>query len=168
MDQRLPPSWEPLSLCPLPISPGPRVSPWGPYSVLSSSAVSSVGCQRLRTWYGGCPVVHPPPHHVGSVDSHKQPSSVCPENQNSGGTEAFSPSPSSPIPTSPHRLASWSAELDWQNRNFGEVLKHNSKWRTYIQYIFHCTKCQWPNTDRKNIVSILKQNLVEIEDLIFP
>ena len=44
--------------------------PQGPYSVLSSSAVSSVGCQRLRTWYQGLPLVHP--YHVGLVASHSQ------------------------------------------------------------------------------------------------
>ena len=31
----------------------------GPYSVLSSSAISSVGCSRLRTWFWGLPLVHP-------------------------------------------------------------------------------------------------------------
>jgi hypothetical protein len=35
------------------------VSPQGPYSVLRTSAVSSVGCWRLRTWYGGCPLSTP-------------------------------------------------------------------------------------------------------------
>ena len=42
----------------------------GPYSVLSSSAVSSMGCQRLRTWYGGCPLSIP--RHVVSVASHSR------------------------------------------------------------------------------------------------
>jgi hypothetical protein len=46
------------------------VLPCGPYSVLSSSAVSSMGCQRLRTWYGGCPLSTP--RRVGSVASHSQ------------------------------------------------------------------------------------------------
>ena len=69
-DQGLSPAWEPLFLCPLPISLGPIVSPWGPSSVLSSSAVSSMGCQRLRTWYRGLPLVHP--QLCGSVASHSQ------------------------------------------------------------------------------------------------
>jgi hypothetical protein len=74
LDQRLTPAWEP------PSSPSPpdlssfplwgQVSPWGRYSVLSSSAISSMGCQRLRTWYGGCPLSNP--CHVGSVASHRQ------------------------------------------------------------------------------------------------
>jgi hypothetical protein len=38
---------------------GSLVPHWGPYSVLRSSSLSSVGCRRLRTWYLGLPFVHP-------------------------------------------------------------------------------------------------------------
>ena len=49
------------------------VLPRGPYSVLSSSAISSMGCQRLRTWYQGLPLVHPLPCGVSGFtqpDAH--------------------------------------------------------------------------------------------------
>ena len=65
----------PLSPCPLPLSPG-RVPPQGPYSVLSSSALSSVGCQKLRTWYLGLPLVHHPLCGVSGLtqpDAHLGP-----------------------------------------------------------------------------------------------
>jgi hypothetical protein len=51
--------------------------PLDPYSVLSSSAVSSLGCQRLRTWYQGLPLVHPRPCGVSGFtqpDAHPRPS----------------------------------------------------------------------------------------------
>lgn len=47
--------------------------PQGPYSVLSSSALSSVGCRRLGTWYLGLPLVHHPPCGVSGLtqpDTH--------------------------------------------------------------------------------------------------
>ena len=113
-DLGLLPAWEPLSLCPLPESPGPRVSPWSPYSVLSSSAVSSVGCQRLRTWYRGAapwqlPTVWgqwlhtarcPPKAHMESVwqSSHILLPRAW-ELWRDGGH--FLPLPSSPTPTAP-------------------------------------------------------------------
>jgi hypothetical protein len=65
--------------CPPPLSPCPLfpylrglVPPWGPYSVLSSPVISSLGCWRLRTWYWGLPLVHllPTPSSVESVASH--------------------------------------------------------------------------------------------------
>jgi hypothetical protein len=52
----------------------------GPYFALSSSAVSSVGCQRLRPWYLGLPFVHHPPCEVSgltSPDAHPGPSGRC-------------------------------------------------------------------------------------------
>jgi hypothetical protein len=50
-----------------------QVAPWGPYSVLSASAVSRVGCRRLRTWYRGLLLVHHPPSGVSGLtqpDAH--------------------------------------------------------------------------------------------------
>jgi hypothetical protein len=69
----------------------------GPYSVLSSSAVSSVGCQTLRTWYRGLPLVHPmlcgvsgfPPRAVWKASS-SPPTSTRPDHRNSGWTRALS------------------------------------------------------------------------------
>jgi hypothetical protein len=99
----------------LPASPGPGAAR-GPYSVLSSSAISSVGCWRLRTWYGGCPLSTP--CRVGSVSSHsqiptlgpvesvRQSSCVClPRAQELWPDMGSVPSPSSPIP--PHPLLSF-------------------------------------------------------------
>ena len=62
----------PHSPCPLPLSLELSAA-WGPYSVLSSSAISSVGCQRLTTWYLGLPLVHYPPCGVSGLtqpDAH--------------------------------------------------------------------------------------------------
>ena len=59
----------------LPLSPGPSAA-LGPYSVLSSSAVFSMGFQRLRTWYWGLPLIHPPPCGVSGFtqpDTHQGP-----------------------------------------------------------------------------------------------
>jgi hypothetical protein len=82
----------------------------GPYSVLSSSAVSSMGCWRLRTWYRGLPLVHLPamwgqwlhiarwpPGALWKVSS-SPPASTCPEHRNSGRTPAL---PLSPLPIHP-------------------------------------------------------------------
>ena len=104
--------WEPLSLCPLPISLEPRVLPWDPYSVLRSSAISSMGCQRLRTWYWGLPLVHPPQCGVSGLTQtdahpglHGKHSAVLPQMlAQSTGTLAgsgLSPSPLFPYPQ-PH------------------------------------------------------------------
>ena len=52
-----------------------QVPPQGPYSVLSFSTISSVGSQRLRTWYQGLPFVHPPPCGVSGFtqpDAHPE------------------------------------------------------------------------------------------------
>jgi hypothetical protein len=63
-DQGLSPLWEPSSAASPPCLSS--LHPWGQvlqgvlYSVLSSSAVSSMGCQRLRTWYLELPLVHHP------------------------------------------------------------------------------------------------------------
>ena len=61
-DQGLWPVWEPSSApSPPALSSFPsrgQVPPRSPYSVLSSSAISSVGCWRLKTWYLGLPFVH--------------------------------------------------------------------------------------------------------------
>jgi hypothetical protein len=46
------------------------VPPQGPYSVLSSSAISSGGCQRLRTWYLELSLVHT---QLCGVSSFTQP-----------------------------------------------------------------------------------------------
>ena len=83
------------------IWPWGSVSPQGPYSVLSSSVVSRVGCQRLGTWCLELPLVHhlpsgvsgftQPDTHPGLVKSEHQSSvSACPEHWNSGGTRVFS------------------------------------------------------------------------------
>jgi hypothetical protein len=97
-----------LSACPLFLYLQGLVPPWVPYSLLIS-AVSSVGCQRLRTWYGGgggCPF--PPPALLHAVQgqwlhtarcppgalwkaSRSPPLSACPEHRNSGLT-GLSPS----------------------------------------------------------------------------
>jgi hypothetical protein len=65
--------WPSFPLPSLSVSPGP---PWGPYSVPSSSAVSSMGCQRLRTWYQGLSLVHHLPCGVSGFtqpDAHQGP-----------------------------------------------------------------------------------------------
>jgi hypothetical protein len=64
-----------------------QVLPWGSYSVLSSSTVSSVRCRRLRTWYLGLPLVHHLPCgvsgltqravHSGPSGKHAQSSRAC-------------------------------------------------------------------------------------------
>ena len=115
-DQGLSPLWEPSSAASPPtvssFHPRVQVLPQGPYSVLSSSAISSVGCQRLRTWYLGLPLVHHPPCGVSGLtqpDAHPGPSgkcpaalpaSACPEHWNSGRTWVFSHSLYSPCPLS--------------------------------------------------------------------
>jgi hypothetical protein len=50
----------PLTLPP-PFVPGAQCHPGVPYSVLSSSAISSVGWWKLGTWCLGLPLVHHPP-----------------------------------------------------------------------------------------------------------
>ena len=88
-----------------------QVAPWGPYSVLSASAVSRVGCRRLRTWYRGLLLVHHPPSGVSGLtqpDAHlglrgKHPA-VLPHMpaQSTGtlvGCRHFLLLPSSPTPT---------------------------------------------------------------------
>jgi hypothetical protein len=100
--QRSPPLY-PCSLFPYLWSLMP---PQGPYSVLSSSAVSSVGCQRLRTWYWGLPLIHPSPAlwgqwlHIARCPpgaawkaSGSSSASACPEHRNSGQMWALSHSP---------------------------------------------------------------------------
>ena len=85
-----------------PISPGPGVLLRGPYSVLCSSAISRVGCQRLRTWYRGLALVHPLPCGVSGFtqpDAHPGPCGKhlavllhlpAPEHRNSGRMQALS------------------------------------------------------------------------------
>ena len=109
----------PLFPCPLfPYLQG-RVLPWGPYSVLSSSAISSCGMPKTENLVlGDAPF--PPLCHVGSVASHSQiptqgqvesilqSSSICsarPEHQNSGWTQALCPTslfPYTHAPPPPH------------------------------------------------------------------
>ena len=107
----------PVSPLPCPIlssSLGPSAALGGGegYSVLSSSAITSVGCQRLRTWYLGLPLVHhllcgvsglaQPDAHQGYVESVSSPPvSAHPEHWNSGRTRILSHSPISPIPMPP-------------------------------------------------------------------
>ena len=85
---------------------GAECHPWGPYSLLSSSAISSVECRRLRTWYWGLPLVHPLPCGVSGLtqpDAHPRcppgatwkassspPMSTCPEHLNSDQRQALS------------------------------------------------------------------------------
>jgi hypothetical protein len=76
------------------------------YSVLSSSAISSRGCQRLRTWYWGLPLVHPPTPVWGQW-LHK---ARCPPGDEwkmsdcqSTGTLLNLGSPSLPLYPQPHR-----------------------------------------------------------------
>jgi hypothetical protein len=89
-DHGLSTAWEPSS-APSPhalSSFPPRVPPRGPYSVLSSSAISSVGCWRLRTWYQGLPLVHhlpcvvsgltQPDAYQGPRGKRAQSSRICP------------------------------------------------------------------------------------------
>jgi hypothetical protein len=52
------------------VHPQGRMLPWGPYSVLSSSTLSSVGCRTLRTWYMGLPLVQ---HPLCGISGSKQP-----------------------------------------------------------------------------------------------
>lgn len=118
----------PLSPCPLFLSLQGLVLPWGPYSVLSFSTVSNMGCWRLRTWYQRMPLVHLP-HCVGSVASHSQmptrgphggqSSCICPPRapRSSDWTRALSPSPLLLLHPWPHRnrlqpLCSVSSVLD--------------------------------------------------------
>jgi hypothetical protein len=73
-----------LSPCPLFLYLRGLVLFWDPYSVLISSAVSSVGCWRLKTWYRGCPLsTHPHPQPSGvsgftQPDAHLGPSGKRP------------------------------------------------------------------------------------------
>ena len=113
MDQALSPTWKPSSI-PSPalssLRPQGPVLPQGPYSVLSSSVVSSVGCLRLGTWYLGLPLVH---HLLSGVSGFTQPDtypgprgkcgavllwSASPEHRNSDGTQVLSHSHLSPTP----------------------------------------------------------------------
>ena len=75
LDQGLSPAWEPLYPCPLFPYLWGIVLLQGYSSVLIFSAVSSVGCWRLRTWYGGCPLTtsHQMPTR-GQVESIQQSS----------------------------------------------------------------------------------------------
>ena len=73
-DQGLLPVWESSRAASPP--PSPPFILQGLYSVLSSSAVSSVGCWRLRTLYLGLPLVHHPPCGVSGLtqqDAHPGP-----------------------------------------------------------------------------------------------
>ena len=70
-DQGLSPAWEPCNILSPPtlscLHPWGRMPPLGPYSVLSSFAISSVGCWRLRTWYLGLSLVHQQPCGVSHL-----------------------------------------------------------------------------------------------------
>ena len=96
----------------LPISRA-ECHPRGPYSVLGSSAVSSVGCQRLRTWYQGLPLVQTPTVSQrpiqGFVESVQQSSRIilpkAPELWWDRGTLSHSPLPTHPWPW-PHSQVS--------------------------------------------------------------
>ena len=107
------PAPPPLPPCPLfPYLQG-LVLPWGPYSVLSSSAVSSMRCQRLRTCYRGLPLVHLLPCGVSGFtqpDAHVGPcsplTSACPEHRNSGPKQALS-LPPLPLHPQPHKQQFW-------------------------------------------------------------
>jgi hypothetical protein len=79
-DQELLPVWEPSSTPSSPalsfLWPWGSVPPQGPHSVLSSSAVSRVGCQRLGTWCLELPLVHHLPSGVSGFtqpDTHPRP-----------------------------------------------------------------------------------------------
>jgi hypothetical protein len=103
----------PLSLCLLSLSPGPSVT-WDPYSVLSSSAISSIGCRRLRTWYRGCSLSTPLPCGVssftqpdapGPVESVQQSSHIHPPRAQELWLDVDSLPPCfSPTPTAPQVL----------------------------------------------------------------
>jgi hypothetical protein len=113
----------PYSPCPLlPSALGLMSSPWGPHSVLSSSEVSRVGCQRLGTWCLGLPLVHNPPSWGQWLHTARYPpgaswkacgslpESTSPDHQNSGGRRVLSP-------LSPHIHGSTLAllqVLNWQ------------------------------------------------------
>jgi hypothetical protein len=116
-DQGLSPEWEPSSaLSPSPLllsSLGPSATP-GPYSVLCSFAVSSLGCRRPRIWYLGLPLVYHPLCGVsgflqqtptgGRVESvNSPPPTTRPEHWISGGTRVLSHSPLSPTSTALQR-----------------------------------------------------------------
>ena len=96
-----------------PFSFGADKVPQGPHSVLSSSAVSSMGCPRMKTWYLGLPLVHPLPswHSVASHPwkGYSSPSMfTCPEHWNSGGNSGFIPLPLSPTSSALHGYTTWS------------------------------------------------------------
>ena len=67
-----------------PLFPGPSAAPGAP---ILFSALFSMGCWRLRTWYQGLPLVHPTPCGVtgftqpdayqGCVESSRQSSCIC-------------------------------------------------------------------------------------------
>ena len=85
----------PLPLHSPPFSPGAKCCP-GPLFCSQLIAVSSVGCQRLRTWYLGLPLVHHPLCGVSGLtqpDSHPGTHGKYPAVQNSGGARALSPTP---------------------------------------------------------------------------
>jgi hypothetical protein len=109
----------PLPLHSPPFSPGAKCCP-GPLFCSQLIAVSSVGCQRLRTWYLGLPLVHHLPcgvsgltqldAHPGPCGKRAQSSRVClpraPE------LWRFSPTPFFPPHPRPRRRhwTRWSCE----------------------------------------------------------
>jgi hypothetical protein len=122
LDYGLLPAWEPLSASSLPALSSlisGASAPRGPLfcSQLCDSAVSSLGCWRLRTWYLGLPLVHHQPCGVSGLHSQvnppggvlhekhvQSPASACPEHWNSGRTRALPHSSLSPTSTAPHYI----------------------------------------------------------------
>ena len=67
--------------------------------ILFSAAISSVGCQRLRTWYLGLPLVHHLPCGASGL-THPGPHGKRPSNSSPASGETWALS-YSPIPTHP-------------------------------------------------------------------
>ena len=115
LDYGLLPAWEPLSASSLPALSSlisGASAPRGPLfcSQLCDSAVSSLGCWRLRTWYLGLPLVHHLPCGVSGLtqpDAHLGPRGKhaavfpCPSVQSTGSLAGRVLSPSFPYTHSP-------------------------------------------------------------------
>jgi hypothetical protein len=122
-DQGLSPAWEPSST----VSP-PALSSLPPrssycYFVLSSSSISSMGCQRLRIWHLGLPLVHSLPcggSGLTARDVHlklyeKHPAILHRPAQSTRTLVGlgFSPTPLFPKYSQPHRLGDFSLSFSF-------------------------------------------------------
>jgi hypothetical protein len=90
------------------------------YSVLSFSAISSIGCWMLRTWYLGLPLVHltQPDGHWGLHGKHAQSSHIYLPRALELSQDAGSlPLLSFPTPTALHMIISLDAEKAFEKKS---------------------------------------------------